>query len=168
MEIEIRELRSGDRDKLAAIDGGNGWNPDPVLWALYLADQATGRRLVAIAWDGTRPLGYGNLLWAPGYAPFRTAGIPEINNLSVDVHVRNHGVCTTMIAYFEDRAREAGRTVMGIGVGLYPGYGPAQRLYAKLGYRPDGEGIAYAERTVAPMEMVRLDDDLVLWMTKPL
>ena len=25
-----------------------------------------------------------------------------------------------------------------------------------------------AERTVAPMEMVRLDDDLVLWLTKPL
>jgi hypothetical protein len=57
---------------------------------------------------------------------------------------------------------------MGIGVGLYPGYGPAQRLYPKLGYRPDGHGVAYAERTVAPMEMVRLDDDLVLWMTKPL
>jgi GNAT superfamily N-acetyltransferase len=168
MDIEIRDLAPGDRDRLAAVDGGNGWNADPVLWGLYLADQALGRRLVVIAWEGARPLGYGNLHWTPGYEPFRTAGIPEINNLGVDVHVRNQGVCTAMIRHFEDRAREAGRPVMGIGVGLYPDYGPAQRLYAKLGYRPDGRGIAYNERTVAPGETVRLDDDLVLWMTKPL
>ena len=168
MEVEIRELSSGDRDKLAAVEGGNGWNPDPVLWAVYLAEHALGRRLVVVAWDGMRPLGYGNLVWSPGYEPFRTAGIPEINNLGVDVNVRNRGVCTALIHYFEDRAREAGKTMMGIGVGLYPDYGPAQRLYAKLGYRPDGRGVAYAERTVAPMEMVRLDDDLVLWLTKPL
>jgi GNAT superfamily N-acetyltransferase len=168
MDIEIRRLGSRDRDQLAAVDGGNGWNPDPVLWALYLADQAAGRRLVAIAWDGMRPLGYGNLLWAPGYAPFRAAGIPEINNLGVDVKVRNQGVCTALIRHFEDRAREAGKPVMGIGVGLYPDYGPAQRLYTRLGYRPDGRGITYNERTVSPGETVRLDDDLVLWMTKPL
>jgi GNAT superfamily N-acetyltransferase len=168
MDIEIRNLQPGDRDRLAEVDGGNGWNPDPALWAFYLTEHRAGRRLVVVAWEGTRPLGYGNLLWTPGYGPFREAGIPEINNLGVDVKVRNHGVCSAMIAYFEDRAREAGRTTMGIGVGLYPGYGPAQRLYPKLGYRPDGHGVAYAERTVAPMEMVRLDDDLVLWMTKPL
>jgi GNAT superfamily N-acetyltransferase len=168
MDIEIRNLQAGDRDRLAGVDGGNGWNPDPVLWALYLADQAAGRRLVVIAWEGARPVGYGNLLWAPGYAPFRAEGIPEINNLGVDVKVRNRGVCTALIRHFEDRARTAGKPVMGIGVGLYPDYGPAQRLYTKLGYRPDGRGIAYAERTLAPMETVRLDDDLVLWLTKPL
>ncbi len=168
MEIEIRGLGSGDRDKLAAVDGGNGWNPDPVLWALYLADHTIGRRLVVIAWEGTRPLGYGNLLWAPGYAPFRAGGIPEINNLGVDVKARNQGVCTALIGHLEDHAREAGKAVIGIGVGLYPDYGPAQRLYTKLGYRPDGRGITCNERTVSPGETVRLDDDLVLWLTKPL
>ncbi len=168
MDIEIRNLQPGDRDSLAGVDGGNGWNPDPALWSAYLAEHQAGRRLVVIAWDGLRPLGYGNLLWTPGYAPFRAAGVPEINNLGVDVKVRNRGVCTAIIGHFEDCAREAGKPVIGIGFGLYPDYGPAQRLYAKLGYRPDGRGIAYAERTLAPMEMVRLDDDLVLWLTKPL
>jgi ribosomal protein S18 acetylase RimI-like enzyme len=168
MDIQLRNLREGDRDRLAEVDGGNGWNPDPALWAAYLAEHQAGLRLVVLAWDGTRPLGYGNLVWTPGYEPFRAAAIPEINNLGVDIKVRNQGVCTALIRHFEDRAREAGRATIGIGVGLYPDYGPAQRLYAKLGYRPDGRGIAYAEKTVAPMEMVRLDDDLVLWMTKPL
>jgi GNAT superfamily N-acetyltransferase len=168
MDIQLRNLQPGDQARLAEVDGGNGWNPDPALWAMYLAEHQAGLRLVVLAWDGTRPLGYGNLLWAPGYEPFRAAGIPEINNLGVDIKVRGQGVCTALIDHFENRAREAGRTVMGIGVGLYPGYGPAQRLYAKLGYRPDGRGIAYAEKTVAPMAMVRLDDDLVLWLTKPL
>ena len=166
MDIQLRNLRAGDRDRLAEADRGNGWNPDPALWAMYLAEHQAGLRLVVLAWDGTRPVGYGNLRWSPGYEPFRDAGIPEINNLGVDIKVRNQGVCTALIGHFEDRAREAGRTVMGIGVGLYPDYGPAQRLYAKLGYRPDGRGIAYAEKTVAPMQMVRLDDDLVLWLTK--
>jgi GNAT superfamily N-acetyltransferase len=168
MDIELRDLRAGDRDQLAKVDGGNGWNPDPALWAFYLAEHEAGRRLVVIAWEGTRPIGYGNLLWSPGYEPFRAADIAEINNLGVDIKVRKRGVCTALIRHFEDRARDAGKPVMGIGVGLYPDYGPAQRLYVKLGYRPDGRGIAYAERTVAPMEMVRLDDDLVLWLTKPL
>jgi GNAT superfamily N-acetyltransferase len=168
MDIEIRNLQPGDRERLAEVDGGNGWNADPALWTLYLAEHQAGLRLVAIAWEGRRPLGYGNLHWTPGYPPFREAGIPEINNLGVDAKVRNQGVCTAMIGHFEASARAAGRTVMGIGVGLYPDYGPAQRLYAKLGYRPDGRGIAYNERTVAPGETVRLDDDLVLWMTKPL
>jgi GNAT superfamily N-acetyltransferase len=168
MDIQLRNLQAGDQGRLAEVDGGNGWNPDPALWAAYLAEHQAGLRLVVLAWDGTRPLGYGNLVWTPGYAPFRAGGIPEINNLGVDIKVRGQGVCTALIRHFEDRAREAGRAVMGIGVGLYPDYGPAQRLYAKLGYRPDGHGIAYAEKTVAPGEMVRLDDDLVLWMTKPL
>src|SRR5580658_1445593 len=107
MDIEIRSLEPGDRDRLAAIDGGNGWNADPALWALYLAEHRAGQRLVVIAWDGARPLGYGNLVWTPGYPPFREAGIPEINNLGVDGTVRNRGVCTAMIGHFEGRAREA-------------------------------------------------------------
>ena len=30
--------------------------------------------------------------------------------------------------------------IVGIGVGLYEDYGPAQRLYIKRGYIPDGKG----------------------------
>lgn len=58
--------------------------------------------------------------------------------------------------------------MIGIGVGLYADYGAAQRLYPKLGYRPDGRGITYREHPVAPGSSVPVDDDLVLWMTRRL
>ncbi len=83
-------------------------------------------------------MGYGTLIWAPGYAPFRAVGIPEISNLGVDIKVRGQGVATSIIRYFEDRARDAGLARIGLGVGLYADYGPAQSLYFTLGFRPDG------------------------------
>jgi GNAT superfamily N-acetyltransferase len=168
LEIGLLDLRRGDADVIAAVDGGNGWNGDPGLWARYLTEQQDGRRVVVIAWEGGRPMGYGTLVWEPGYERFRAAGVPEINNLAVDARVRRQGVATALIRHFEDRAREAGRTVIGLGVGLYADYGPAQRLYFRLGYGPDGHGITYADRPLAPMETVRLDDDLVLWLSKAL
>jgi ribosomal protein S18 acetylase RimI-like enzyme len=121
-----------------------------------------------IAWAGERPVGYGNLCWESDYEPFRLTGVPEINNLGVDAAFRRQGIATTLIHAFEDDARQSGRVEIGVGVGLYAGYGNAQRLYWRLGYRPDGRGITYDGRMVSPGELVRLDDDLILWLSKPL
>ena len=57
-------------------------------------------------------------------------------------------------------------SVVGIGVGMSPDCGTAQRLYALRGYVPDGRGIASGGRTVAPGDTVTVDDDLVLYLTK--
>jgi GNAT superfamily N-acetyltransferase len=168
MNIEIRDLQNGDREKLALVEGGNGWNAAPELWAAYAAEHTQGRRLVVIAWEEEQPLGYGTLVWSPGYPSFCAASIPEINNLGVDVRVRRHGVATALVRHFEDVARRAGRSAIGLGVGLYADYGPAQQLYFQLGYRPDGKGITYADQPVPPGELVRLDDGLVLWLLKTL
>ncbi len=62
--------------------------------------------------------------------------------------------------------------IVGIGVGLYAGtdggYGPAQKLYVKRGYIPDGKGVTYHYEPVTPGQSYPLDDDLVLWFTKNL
>jgi GNAT superfamily N-acetyltransferase len=168
MVIDVRALKHGDREQLANVAGGNGWNADSELWAGYLADQESGARMVVIAWDDQRPLGYGTLIWEPAYEPFRTARIPEINNLASAAGVRCRGVATAIIRHFEACARTAGRAAIGLGVGLYADYGAAQRLYVGLGYRPDGRGITHRNRSLLPMELVPLDDDLVLWLSKPL
>ncbi len=166
MRLELCDLGPGDREKLEKVQGGNGWNVDAALWSAYEAEQTAQRREVVIAWSDRRPVGYGTLLWSSAYEPFRSRSIPEINNLVVAAHARGRGVATALIGHFEKRARASGREAMGIGIGLYADYGPAQRLYVKLGYRPDGGGVTYANRPVQPLETVRLDDELVLWLVK--
>lgn len=53
-------------------------------------------------------------------------------------------------------------------MGLYPDYGPAQRLYVLRGYLPDGSGIAWNGMHVTPMQEVMVDDDLALYFTRDL
>ena len=57
---------------------------------------------------------------------------------------------------------------MGISVALGASYGPAQRLYATLGYMPDGNGVTYDRMAVGFGEMRPVDDDLCLMMVKDL
>ncbi len=56
--------------------------------------------------------------------------------------------------------------IVGIGIGLYAGYGNAQKLYIKRGYVPDGNGITYNYQPVKPGTNALVDDDLILWLTK--
>lgn len=168
MAIELRDLHPGDLPRIAAVEGGPAWNAGAALWQGYLAEQAAGRRVVQLAWDGDGPVGYGTLAWESDYGPFRAATVPEINNLVAAAPARGRGVGTMLIRAFEDLARASGRTTIGLGVGLYADYGPAQRLYAGLGYRPDGNGITWREQPVVPGDSVPVDDDLVLWLIKRL
>ncbi|MNJ05092.1 hypothetical protein D3C73_1662000 [compost metagenome] len=51
-------------------------------------------------------------------------------------------------------------------MGLYYDYGNAQRLYAKRGYIPDGQGIISEGNQVEPGSSVFVGDDLALWLIK--
>lgn len=164
----IRTLETGDLGRIGATDGGPAWNADPALWQGYLAAAAQGSRVVLLAFEGEGVVGYGTLLWQSDYPPFKEAGIPEINNLVVAQSARGGGIATAMIGRFEQLAASAGRSTIGLGVGLYADYGTAQRLYVRLGYHPDGRGITYGEKPVVPDQSVRVDDDLILWLTKSL
>lgn len=168
MPIDIRDLQSGDVAAITLMDGGNGWNPSRTLWDQYLFDQQTGARVIMVAWNGARPIGYGTLVWRSEYGPFRAQDIPEINNLSTANEHRNRGVATAIIRSLEAVARTAGKHTVGMGVGLYADYGQAQRLYTRLGFYPDGRGVTYQGRTVEPGEQVWLDDDLILWLSRSL
>lgn len=56
--------------------------------------------------------------------------------------------------------------VAGIGVGVTADYGPAQILYARRGYLPDGNGLVQRGRRLGYGETVEVDDELVLYFTK--
>ena len=44
----------------------------------------------------------------------------------------------------------------------------AQKLYIKMGYVPDGNGVTYKYQPVIPGDLYPVDDDLVIWLKKDL
>lgn len=137
-------------------------------WTGYLDEQQKGGRMACVVEQHGKIVGYGNLLPSSEYPHFRQNKIPEINDIWVYEENRNKGIATALIAHLEQLAKQKGYTTIGIGVGLYRDYGAAQRLYFRLGYTPDGEGITYKHAAVIPGENYAIDDDLILWLTKKL
>jgi hypothetical protein len=110
----------------------------------YLADHAEPDGASLIATDGPDVIGYVAIVWESNYAGFRSRAIPL-------VHVRDRGIAT-----------------LGITVGLFDEYGPAQRLYGRRGYIPDGRGACRGQRPLSKGMQVIMDDDLIIWLTKDL
>ena len=137
-----------------------------VLWKKYYEEQQEKIRTVAVVEGNNEILGYGSLLRRSEYPLF--ANIPEINNVWIDDESRGLGWGTKLITYLEDLAHKEGYKQVGIGVGLYADYGPAQKLYFHLGYSPDGHGITYKCQPTKPGEKYPLDDELILWLVKSL
>ncbi|MEZ5813159.1 MAG: GNAT family N-acetyltransferase [Alphaproteobacteria bacterium] len=130
--------------------------------------QDAGERFVFITEHEGRAAGYAMLSWTPKYGFYKVMGYPEIQDLNVLPEFRRKGIATAVITHCEDLARKNGQTHMGISVGLTASYGPAQRLYVKLGYIPDGHGVTYDRQSVTHGEIRPVDDDLCLMMVKDL
>jgi len=117
--------------------------------------------------DGAeRIIAFGVLNFEPKYSVYQRLGIPEIQDLNVHPEYRQQGIATAMIEAFEQMTRDQGIEMIGISVGLTKDYGPAQRLYFKLGYMPDGNGVTYDREFVAHGQSKPVDDDLCLMMLK--
>lgn len=163
--LEITPLRPEDPPLIARAFADIGWDKPEAQFVRYLDEQTAGDRPVLVArLDGVFA-GYVTVVWVPLYAPFREAGIPEIQDFNVLPAFRRQGIGTALMDAAEALIALRSRTV-GIGVGLYPDYGPAQRLYVLRGYVPDGRGIAWNAVHVTPMQEVIVDDELALFFTR--
>jgi GNAT superfamily N-acetyltransferase len=128
-------------------------------------ENITGQRITLVAFYDGQFAGWLHLLSQSNYPYFQQKNIPEINNFDVVPAYRRKGIGNALMEAIEQIAFEK-YGIVGIGVGLYPSYGSAQRIYARRGYIPDGRGITYENVIVKPGSMVRVDDELVLYMTK--
>jgi GNAT superfamily N-acetyltransferase len=117
------------------------WNKKREQYERYFEENQRGERVTLVAVMGGGVIGYANVLWVSGYEPFRRGDVPEINDLNVIEEHQNRGVGRALIREAERIAAEAGRAVVGIGVGQTPDYAAARHLYPMLGYVPDGRGI---------------------------
>lgn len=152
-----------------AIDHRPPWTTPEVTekrWRQYLNEQSEGIRYVAVIEDMGTVIGYGSLWLKSEYPHF--ANIPEIADVWIYDGYRAKGYGTKLLQYLEQIAKAKGFKEIGIGVGLYTDYGPAQRLYYTLGYKPDGNGVTYKLQQAVAGESYPLDDDFILWFKKPL
>lgn len=131
-----------------------------------LAENETGHRVTLLALVNGELAGCAHLKFNSSYEYFHAQSIPEINDLNVFPQYRRQGIANKMMDELETLA-SLHHPVIGIGVGLYSDYGAAQRIYCRRGYIPDGQGVAYNNQIVEPGGMVYVDDDLVLYFTKP-
>ena len=166
-ELKIRELEERDIEPIVSAFLAIGWNKPAVMYETYLSEQNRKLRIVLVAFvDGTFA-GYVTIQWESGYAPFKEAGIPEIKDFNVLPEYRRRRIGTALMDQAEEIISERS-SVIGIGVGLHPGYGPAQRMYVLRGYVPDARSMYYDDRQVQEGEKICVDDDLVIHFTKQL
>ena len=165
--LSMRELQSADGPVMARAFAAQGEHRSEEQYRRYYEQSARGERVVLVAEDEAGLAGYVNIEWLSGYPPFREAGIPEIADFNVFLRCRRRGIGTALLDEAERRIGERSK-VAGIGVGLHPGYGAAQILYVRRGYFPDGRGVWQAGRWLQHGDNAIVNDDLILYFTKPL
>ncbi len=134
----------------------------------YLGDHAEPEGASLVAMCGQDVVGYVAILWESNFAGFRDRGIPLVHQVAVAEPFRRQGVATLLMDAAEQLARNRGVATLGITVGLFDQYGPAQRLYGQRGYVPDGRGACRGQRPLSKGMQVAIDDDLIMWLTKDL
>lgn len=151
IELFTRHVYEGDRNQALS----------------HLAGHREGEADTFLAYAGRSLAGFLTIRWQSDYPGFRDQNIPLIQQLEVFPPFQRRGIASQLMEHAErliaTRARQAG-----IVVGLFDAYGPAQRLYAKRGYVPDGRGACQAQRPLKHGESITIDHDLILWMTKEL
>lgn len=165
----IKALTLSDISFLVDAFQKANWQKPASLFEKYYQEQQQAERVVWLAYIQDQIAGYVTLKWTSLYEPFAQKQIPEIMDLNVLPSFRKFGIGSALLTAAEEKAASQ-HSHVGLGVGLYGGqdggYGQAQRLYIKRGYIPDGLGVTYDYKPVAPGKMVSLDDDLILWFTK--
>jgi GNAT superfamily N-acetyltransferase len=165
--ITIRPLRREDIPQVAAAFATLGWDKPASQYERYFEEQESGTRVLFFAFEAGVFIGYITVVWQAHYPPFRDQDIPEIADFNVLPPFRRQGIGTQLLDAAEACVSER-KSVVGIGVGMTPDYGVAQRLYVKRGYVPDGNGLQTSAGAVVYGESVRVDDDLILYFTKAL
>lgn len=163
----IRLLDSKDISEIAGAFQQLGWRKLASQYERYLMEQSLGLRHVLVAFVKGEFAGYLTVCWHSLYKPFRKENIPEIVDFNILPKFRRQGIGTQLMDIAENKIAKV-NPIAGIGVGMDPDYGAAQRLYVLRSYVPDGRGLHYRNHYVKYGEQLRVDDELALYLTKEL
>lgn len=164
-QITIRSMNKTDIDFFPAVFSEQGWDKPRELFVSYYERQQKREIQVFVAETDGTPAGYVLLLPQDAHGPFAGRAIPVISDFNVLEKYQRAGIGSRLLDAAEAAAAKTSDEVC-LGGGLHSGYGPAQRLYVKRGFIPDGSGVWYQDRLLAPYMSCVNDDDLVLYLSK--
>ena len=162
----IRRMQESDIKELSRGFISQGWPSREEILTRYFKEQESGEREVLVAKVEGAVAGYITILPCAKQGPF--AGMaPELSDFNVFEPFQNQGIGNLLLEEAEKRVRLISDKVT-LGVGLHSGYGPAQRLYIKRGYIPDGTGVWYQNHQPAMNAVCEDIGELVLYLSKNL
>lgn len=156
VKIEICEVSCSELSLLNGFDVESG----------YFEQCLEHDKTIYIVKRGAQVAGYALIGWSPRYSVYKKLDIPEIQDVFILPEYRQQGLATALIGQCENIVNNKNCDYVGISVALHKEAGPAQRLYAKLGYMPDGYGVTYDRQPVDPEDTMPIDDDLCIMLIK--
>ncbi len=160
-QLTIRLMEGSDIPTIVRLFQSNGWpGRMPEVYQTYLLEQGRGERIVLLAFVGVEFAGHVTVQWRSAYPEFNESGIPEITDLNVLPAFRRRRIATRLVDEAEERVF-AKSALVGIGFGVSADYGPAQRMYVKRGYVPDGRGSFQVDRFVRDDATVQVFDCII-------
>ena len=164
MNCTIRNMIKSDIESLSHGFMNQGWPGREEILARYFLEQESGEREVLVAEIDGAVAGYVTILPSAKHGPFAEV-YPELSDFNVFEPFQNQGIGNLLLEEAEKRVKLISDKVT-LGVGLHSGYGPAQRLYMKRGYIPDGTGVWYQNQPLEMNATIQNNDDLVLYLSK--
>ena len=162
----IRRMQESDIKELSRGFISQGWPSREEILTRYFKEQESGEREVLVAEVEGALAGYITILSCAKQGPFAEI-YPELSDFNVFEPFQNQGIGNLLLEEAEKRVRLISDKVT-LGVGLHSGYGPAQRLYIKRGYIPDGTGVWYQNHQPAMNAVCEDIGELVLYLSKNL
>ena len=162
----IRKMQESDIKELSRGFISQGWPSREEILTRYFKEQESGEREVLVAEVEGALAGYISILPCAKQGPFAEI-YPELSDFNVFEPFQNQGIGNLLLEEAENRVKLISDKVT-LGVGLHSGYGPAQRLYIKRGYIPDGSGVWYQNHRPAMDATCEDIGDLVLYLSKDL
>ena len=162
----IGKMQESDIQDLSRGFISQGWPGREEILDRYFLEQESGEREVLVAEVEGAVAGYITILPDAKQGPF--AGMaPELSDFNVFEPFQNQGIGNLLLEEAEKQVRLISDKVT-LGVGLHSGYGPAQRLYIKRGYIPDGTGVWYQNHQPAMNAVCEDIGELILYLSKNL
>ena len=162
----IRKMQESDIKDLSRGFISQGWPSREEILTRYFKEQESGEREVLVAEVDSAVAGYITILPSAKHGPFAEV-YPELSDFNVFEPFQNQGIGNLLLEEAEKRVKLISDKVT-LGVGLHSGYGPAQRLYIKRGYIPDGTGVWYQNHQPAMNAVCEDIGELVLYLSKNL